>query len=114
MVIEQGDVVWVDLPSPRGSEPGYKRPAVVVQSNALNRSRLRTVVCVPLTTNIRWADAPANVLLPSEVTGLPQDSVAQGSQIITADQSWLGEKAGSLGGRELHLVLSAIDIVLGR
>jgi len=113
-VIEQGDVVWVDLPLPRGSEPGYRRPAVVVQGNALNRSRIRTVVCIPLTTQVRWADAPGNVLLPSEMTGLPYVSVAMASQILTADQSWLGEKTGSLGGRELHLVLSAIDIVLGR
>lgn len=87
---------------------------MIVQGNALNRSRLRTVGCVPLTTQIRWADAPGNVLLPSEVTGLPHDSVAKASQILTADRSWLGEQAGSLGGRELHLVLSAIDVMLGR
>ena len=86
MVVAQGDVVWADLPPPVGSGPGYRRPVVVVQGDALNRSRIATVVCVPLTTNLRWADAPGNVLLSSGATGLPQDSVANVSAIVALDQ----------------------------
>ena len=96
MVIAQGEVWWADLPAPSGSGPGFRRPVVVVQGDALNRSRLATVVCVPLTTNLRWAEAPGNVPLPSRVTGLPKDSVANASQ----SSPWTGrtsrsEQAGS-------------------
>lgn len=76
MVISQGEVWWADLPAPVGSGPGFRRPVVVVQGEALNRSRISTVVCVPLTSNLRWADAPGNVLLSARATGLPKDSVA--------------------------------------
>lgn len=76
MVISQGEVWWADLAEPRGSEPGFRRPVVVVQSDSFNRSNIATVVCVPLTSNLRWADAPGNVLLSTKVTCLPKDSVA--------------------------------------
>src|SRR5215467_4672984 len=71
MVISQGHVYWADLPHPTGSGPGFRRPVIVVQGDALNRSRLRTVVYVPLTSNLVWVDAPGNVLLPAKTTGLP-------------------------------------------
>ncbi len=86
MVISQGEVWWTDLGEPVGSAPGYRRPVVVVQSDSFNRSKIATVVCVALTTNLRWADAPGNVLLTAEVTGLPKDSVANVSQIMTVDR----------------------------
>lgn len=114
MVISQGQVWWVDLPAPRGSGPGFRRPAVVVQGDPLNRSRIATVVCVPLTTNLRWEDAPGNVLLPSRSTGLPKDSVANVSQIVTVDRDTLTECTGKLPRAKLELILSGIDVVLGR
>ena len=114
MVIAQGHVYWANLPDPTGSGPGFRRPVLVVQGDALNLSRLRTVVCVPLTSNLRWAEAPGNVLLPARTTGLPKDSVANASQIITLDRELLTEEVGKLSKRLLELVLSGIDIILGR
>jgi len=114
MVIAQGEVWWADLPAPTGSGPGFRRPVVVVQGDALNRSRLATVVCVPLTSNLRWAEAPGNVLLAARVTGLPKDSVANSSQIIALDKADLTERVGKLSRAKVDLLLSGIDIVLGR
>lgn len=114
MSITQGDVWWADLPEPRGSGPGFRRPVVVVQGDALNRSRIATVVCVSLTSNVKWATAPGNVLLPPGVTGLSKESVANVSQIVTLDKTDLTERAGKLPRSKLELVLSGIDVVLGR
>ena len=105
---------WANLPEPTGSGPGFRRPVLVVQGDALNRSRLRTVICVPLTSNLRWAEAPGNVLLPAKATGLPKDSVANSSQLITLDRALLTQEVGKLSKRQLDLILSGIDIVLGR
>jgi len=114
VVITQGDVWWADLASPTGSEPGFRRPVVVVQGDAFNRSRIGTVVCVPLTSNIRWADAPGNVLLSRAATGLPKDSVANVSQVVTLDRCVLADRAGRLSRSKLEAILEGIDIVLGR
>jgi mRNA interferase MazF len=114
MVIAQGHVYWANLPDPTGSGPGFRRPVLVVQGDEFNRSRIRSIVCVPLTSNLRWADAPGNVLLPARATGLPKDSVANVSQIITLDRELLTEEVGKLPKRQLELVLAGIDIVLGR
>ena len=84
-MIAQGEVWWADLPAPEGSAPGFRRPVVVVQGDAFNRSALRTALCVPLTSNLRWAEAPGNVLLTARSTGLPRDSVANVSQLVTLD-----------------------------
>ena len=113
-MIAQGEVWWADLGDPAGSEPGFRRPVVVVQGDAFNASSLRTVVCVALTSNIRWADAPGNVLLPARATGLPRPSVANVSQLVTLDRSALTERAGRLSASSLELVLAGIDVVLGR
>ena len=86
----------------------------MVQGDALNRSRIATVVCVPLTSNLRWANAPGNVLLPAGLTGLPKDSVANVSQLITLDSGLLTERVGKLPDTKLKLVLSGIDVVLGK
>ena len=110
----QGDVCWADLGEPTGSEPGFRRPVVVVQCDAFNRSRIATVVCVPLTSNVRWAGAPGNVLLEAATTGLPKDSVANVSQIVALDRDVLTDRVGRLPGRALGLVLSGIEVVLGR
>jgi mRNA interferase MazF len=113
-VIAQGDVCWADLEIPDGSGPGYRRPVVVVQGDAFNRSALATVVVVPLTSTLRWADAPGNVLLAKHATGLDRDSVANVSQVITVDRAVLGERVGKLSRAKLELVLAGIDVVLGR
>jgi mRNA interferase MazF len=114
VVVARGEVWWADLPNPAGSGPGFRRPVVVVQGEAFNRSRIATVVCVPLTSNLRWADAPGNVLLTAPSAGLPRDSVANVSQIVAIDRALLSERVGRLSARQLHLILAGIDIVLGR
>jgi mRNA interferase MazF len=114
VVISQGEVWWADVPQPVGSEPGFRRPVVLVQGDALNRSRIATVVCVPLTSNLKWTDAPGNVLLKARITSLPKDSVANVSQLVTLDKSFLTERVGKLPAAKLELVLSGIDVVLGR
>jgi len=107
-------VWWADLPAPEGSAPGFRRPVVVVQGDAFNRSALRTALCVPLTSNLRWAEAPGNVLLTARSTGLPRDSGANISQLVTLDRSVLVERVGKLSRPKLDLVLAGIDVVLGR
>ena len=114
MVISQGEIWWADLPDPTGSGPGFRRPVVVVQGDSFNRSRIATVVCVPLTSNTKWAKAPGNVLLPARLTGLPKESVANVSQIITLDKILLTDRSGRLSRTQLGLVLSGIDVVLAR
>jgi mRNA interferase MazF len=114
VVIEQAEVWWADIDEPTGSEPGYRRPVIVVQGNALNRSRIGTVVCIPLTSNLRWADAPGNVMLPSHETGLAQDSVANVSLIVALDKQQLTERVRKIPRRRFELILAGIDTVLGR
>lgn len=114
MVISQGEVWWADLPARTGSGPGLRRPVVVVQGDALNRSRLATLVCVPLTSNLRWADAPGNVLLTTRMTGLPKDSVANVPQVVTLDKTLLAERVGKLSRAKIELVLRGLDVILGR
>ena len=114
MVISQGEVWWADLPAPAGSGPGFRRPVVVVQGDALNRSRISTVVCIPLTSNLKWASAPGNVSLPARLTGLPKDSVANVSQIVSIDKGFLTARVGRLPHLKLQLLLSGIDVVLGK
>ena len=112
-MIAQGEVWWADLAEPSGSEPGFRRPVVVVQGEAFNRSRISTVVCVALTSNLRWAEAPGNVLLNARTTGLPKDSIANVSQLVTLDREALTERVGAVPSKKLDLVLLGIDIVLG-
>lgn len=112
--LAQGEVWWADLPAPTGSGSSFRRPVVVVQGDSLNRSRLATALCVPLTSKLRWADAPGNVLLPARASGLLRDSVANASQIVALDRAVLVERVGKLGPKRLAQILSGIDIVLGR
>ncbi len=112
MVVERGQVWWADLGEPAGSEPGFRRPVLIVQSDSFNRSRLRTVVAVVLTSNVRLVDAPGNVLIPAKVVGLPKDSVANVSQVITVDRDFLTEPAGRLRGQLLKDVENGLRLVL--
>lgn len=114
MVISQGDVCWASLDDPAGSAPGFRCPVTIVQGDSFNASRLATTVVVALTSNLRLAAAPGNVLLEAGRTGLPKDSVANVSQIITIDRDLLSDRVGHLVERDLRLVLAGIDIVLGR
>ena len=114
VVISQGEIWWADLPLPAGSGAGFRRPVVVVQGDALNRSRIFTVVCVPLTSNLKWALAPGNVRLAARLTGLSKDSVANVSQVVSIDKDLLTARVGRLPPSKLGLVLSGIDTVLGR
>jgi mRNA interferase MazF len=114
VVISQGEVWWADLPTPAGSGPGFRRPVVVVQSDAVNRSRIATVVCVPLTSNLKWAMAPGNVQLSAQVTGLPKPSVANVSLIISIDKELLTECVRKLPPSNLNLVLAGIDTIQGK
>ena len=114
MVVSQGEIWWADLPAPSGSRPGFRRPVIVVQGDAFNRSTLSTTICVALTSNLRWATAPGNVLIEARTSGLPRDSVANVSQLMTLDRAALTEQVGTLPQAKLELVLVGIDIVLGR
>ncbi|MFM8702558.1 MAG: type II toxin-antitoxin system PemK/MazF family toxin [Planctomycetia bacterium] len=114
MVIAQCEVWWADLADPIGSAPGYRRPVVVIQCDPLNRSELATVVCVVLTSNLRWSIAPGNVLLTAKQTGLDRDSVANVSQLVTLDKRQLTERVGKIPKRQIEAIFSGIDLVLGR
>ena len=112
--VAQGEIWWAELPMPGGSGPGFRRPLVVVQGNPLNRSRLPTVVCVPLTSNLAWEAAPGNTLIPARSSGLPKDSIANATQLFAIDRSFLSARVGKLAPKRLEQILSSIDVVLGR
>jgi mRNA interferase MazF len=113
VVIERGEVWWADLGEPDGSAPGYRRPVVIVQSDAFNRSRLRTVIAVVLMTNMHLLEAPGNVLVSAKASGLPKDSVANVSQLVTIDKDFLLDRAGRLRGQPLKDLESGLRLVLG-
>lgn len=113
-MVAQGDVCWAELPDPVGSEPGYRRPVVVVQADAFNRSAIRTVVCVPLTSTLKWAASPGNVELRGRETGLQRVSVANVSQVVSLDRTVLGSPIGHLPSPKLDLVLAGVQLVIAR
>jgi mRNA interferase MazF len=108
----RGEIWWADLPEPRGSEPGFRRPVLVIQADAFNRSRIQTVVVAVITGNLALADAPGNVALPARVSGLPRDSVINVSQILTLDRGFLTDWAGVLTARLLNCVDAGLRSVL--
>lgn len=112
MVIKQGDVYWVDLGDPTDSEPGYRHPHVVIQNNLLNHSRIRTVVVCALTSNLKRAAAPGNVLLESGEANLPKQSVVNVSQVFTVDKDQLDEYVGTLSAKRVREILDGIKLVL--
>lgn len=114
MTVSQGDVWWADLGEPLGSEPACRRPVVVVQGNAFNRSTIATIVCVAVTSNLKWASAPGNVELRPRESGLDKPSVANVSQLVTVDRASLLERVGRLPDPKVDLVLKGIDVVMGR
>ena len=112
MVVERGAIWWADLADPRGSEPGFRRPLLVVQSDGFNRSRIHTVLAVVLTSNLRLVEAPGNVLLKARAAGLPRDSVANVSQVVTIDREYLLEPAGKLDRATMGRVDDGLRLVL--
>jgi mRNA interferase MazF len=112
MVIQRGEIWWADLRAPAGSEPGYRRPVLVIQSDAANRSGIRTVIALVLTTNLRLVAAPGNVLIPAESSGLPSDSVANVSQVFTVDRTFLTEQVGRVRGELLGRVENGLRLIL--
>ena len=112
MDIKQGDIYWVDLGIPEGSEPGYKHPYVVIQNNVFNASKINTVVVCALTTNLKRANAPGNILLKKGEGNLKKDSVVNISQIITADKSDLVEKIGSLSPSKVKQIIDGVKLLI--
>ena len=108
----RGEIWWADLPGPRGSEPGFRRPVLVIQANSFNRSRLQTVIVSVISSNLRLGQAPGNVSLPARISGLPRDSVVNVSQILTLDRSFLTEEVGKVTGRLLAEVDAGLKLVL--
>ena len=112
MVIARGEVRWAAQSEPRGAEPGFRRPVIVMQADAFNRSRIGTVIIVVLTSNLRRLDAPGNVLIPAKLSGLTRDSVANVSQVMTIDQRDLGEATGRLDASTLKRIDTGLRLVL--
>ncbi|ACB54269.1 putative PemK-like protein [Crocosphaera subtropica ATCC 51142] len=112
MVIHRGDIWWANLPSPVGSEPGYRRPILVVQDDGFNRSQIQTVIAVILTSNLNLSQAPGNVYLPRNQTSLPKDSVVNVSQIVTIDKAFLTEKITCLDEDLMERIDEGLRLVL--
>jgi mRNA interferase MazF len=113
VVVSRGEVWWAELPDPTGASPGFRRPVLIVQADAFNRSRIGTVVVLALTTSMRLLDAPGNVLLLAGMSGLPKDSVVNVSQVITLDRSLLSERTGKVGRIDMERIGDGLRLVLG-
>ncbi|MDE0029138.1 MAG: type II toxin-antitoxin system PemK/MazF family toxin [Deltaproteobacteria bacterium] len=111
--MNRGEIWWADLPVPGRSEPGYRRPVLIVQSDGFNRSRIRTVVALAITSNLRLAEAPGNVSLARRGTGLPRTSVINVSQIMTLDKEYLIERAGRASDAIMGQVEESLRMLLG-
>ena len=112
LVVRRGEIWWASLPAPQGSGPGYRRPIAVVQSDQFNESRISTVVIAIITSNLRLAAAPGNVLLDRYESGLPRDSVLKLSQVMTVDKSFLTERVGILSVRNIAAMDAGLKLVL--
>ena len=110
--IRRGEIWWADLPAPRRSEPGYRRPVLVIQADSFNLSRIQTTIVAVITTNLDLAEAPGNVLLPARMSGLARDSVVNVSQLLTLDCGFLTEQAGALPSRLQRSVDEGLRMVL--
>lgn len=109
-MIRRGEIRWADLGDPRGSEPGYRRPVLVVQDDIYNRSRLATVIVLGLTSDLGYGDLPGNVTVPAEESGLDRDSVVNVTQIATVDKDWLEAPVGRLR----PMLMDQVDHGLGQ
>jgi len=112
MVVNQGDIYWVEVDEPTGSEPGYTHPHVIIQNNLYNQSKIRTVIVCVLTSNLKYADVPGNVLLEKGEASLEKASVVNVSQILTVDKSQLGEYIGTLSQKRVYQILDGVQLFL--
>ncbi|TAN60078.1 type II toxin-antitoxin system PemK/MazF family toxin [bacterium] len=112
MNIKQGDIFWVELGSPKGSEPGYRHPHIVIQNNVFNESRISTVVVCALTSNLKRGNAPGNVVIRKGEGGLKKESVVNISQIVTVDKSDLIEKIGCLSQARIEQIIEGIKLLM--
>jgi len=110
--IKQGDVYWIDLDEPKGSEPGFRRPYVVVQNNIFNKSRINTVIVCSLTSNVKRAGMPGNVLLKKGEANLQKESVVNVTQVSTVDRLELDEKIGTLSSTRVHQIIAGLKLVI--
>ena len=111
--MKRGEIWWANLPPATGSGPGYRRPVLVVQSNAFNESRISTVLVAVVTSNLVLSDAPGNVRLTKSDSGLTKPSVVNVSQIVTIDREFLGKRVRLLTSRMMHRVDDGLKLVLG-
>jgi len=112
MVVKKGEIWWASLEEPRGSEPGYRRPVVVISSNDFNKSNIQTVIVAAITSNMRLSEAPGNIKLTKKGSGLNRESVVNISQLLTLDKSYLNEKAGKLSTKQSQLLNYGLQLVL--
>ena len=112
MVIGRGEIWWTDLPEPKGSMPGFRHPVLVVQSDGFNRTQLETFVGIVITTNLRLAKMPGNILLEPQQSGLPEESVVNITQIVTANKTDLLEFVGTLSERKMEQIDKGLRLVL--
>lgn len=112
MVVSQGDIYWIELDEPEGSEPGYKHPHVIVQNNLFNCSKIKTVLVCPLTSNLKRASAPGNVRLDKKESGLTKESVVNVSQVFTVDKTQLDEYVGTVSSKRMAEILDGIKLIL--
>ena len=112
MVVKKGEIWWASLEEPRGSEPGFRRPVVVISSNEFNKSKIQTVIVAAITPNIRLAEAPGNFKLTKKGSGLNRDSVVNVSQLLTLDKSFLNEKSGNLNTKQNQLLNYGLQLAL--
>ena len=110
--MRRGEIRWTELPEPSGSEPGFRRPVLVIQDDIYSQSRLATVICVVLTSNLALADMPGNLFLRSRETGLPKDCVVNATQIVTVDRAYIGEAVSMLPDELMFAVDNALREVL--
>ena len=113
MVVKRGEIWWASMEEPRGSEPGYRRPVVVISSNEFNQSLIQTVICAVVTSNLRLINAPGNFRLAKSKTGIDRDSVVNVSQIITLEKSYLTGRAGQLTNKQINSLNDGLRLVLG-
>ena len=108
----RGEIWWAALPTPASSEPGYRRPILIIQSDSFNRSRIATIIGAAITSNLQLAEAPGNIRLTKRDSGLPKRSVVNVSQMLTVDKSFLIEKAGQLSAVKMQEIEEGIRLVL--
>ncbi len=112
MVVKRGEIWWATFPEPKGSEPGYRRPVLIIQADEFNNSAIRSITCAAITSNLRIAASPGNVKTSTRATGLPKPSVVNVSQILTVDKTFLTERIKKLDPHTMHLVDDGLRLAM--